>query len=440
MKNLFLIVFSLFSLIGNGQNLPMLGCSDSDCDEIKLKELLSTTENALYDFYGFRYNDSLYLEVYPDGDTVSFKNLHFWVNEEALSYYTRILAAKIDYERLNREAFYPVIHVHQLASSIRDIPKADSLILPIPLEAEEFNSKGQRASYLYFYDVFLHQMLNEWEFKDLIEFELIMKQGKLAALNFITPPLKERRSFEFAQAIKAIERNHFKQGAFDGVKDYKITFQRIGYYRQDEDSRDSYLAQGLDYYVNRGLWRQLKQVLAHGHFAPEEPVEIDTSKGELELKQYQYLEKKLAENEIKNRWWQAIPTQAQIDKNLAAKAEVQSFSKVGQVPVFAGCKNKKSNDYRKKCFQQSIVEHIGTNFNFPEEALKNRIQGKIYITFVVEKDGAIDQIEVVRGTHPWLDLEGIRVMSEIPDCTRAASLNGEPVRMSFTMPINAKLK
>ncbi|MDZ7848833.1 MAG: energy transducer TonB [Owenweeksia sp.] len=66
------------------------------------------------------------------------------------------------------------------------------------------------------------------------------------------------------------------------------------------------------------------------------------------------------------------------------------------------------------------------------------LEGKVYVSFVVEKDGSISNVEVLRGVDPLLDDEAIRVINKLPDMTPAKQ-RGKPVRMSFTMPINAKL-
>ncbi|MGB0978834.1 MAG: energy transducer TonB, partial [Croceimicrobium sp.] len=78
-------------------------------------------------------------------------------------------------------------------------------------------------------------------------------------------------------------------------------------------------------------------------------------------------------------------------------------------------------------------------FKFPEMARQMGIQGRVYVNFVIERNGKITNVEVVRGVDPLLDDEAVRVVKMLPKLTPAKQ-RGKPVRMSFTLPINAKLQ
>lgn len=119
--------------------------------------------------------------------------------------------------------------------------------------------------------------------------------------------------------------------------------------------------------------------------------------------------------------------------------EILNFAVVESVPVFPGCEDASSNDEKKACFQKQMFGHVRDNFKFPEMARQMGIQGKVYVNFVIEKNGSISNVEVVRGVDPLLDEEAARVIKQLPDMTPAKQ-RGKPVRMSFTMPINAKLQ
>ncbi len=119
--------------------------------------------------------------------------------------------------------------------------------------------------------------------------------------------------------------------------------------------------------------------------------------------------------------------------------EVLSFAVVESVPVYPGCEDAKDNNERKTCFQQKILQFVSRNFEFPEMARQMGIQGRVYVNFVIEKDGAISNVEVVRGVDPLLDDEAVRVVNKLPKFTPAKQ-RGKAVRMSFTLPINAKLQ
>lgn len=119
--------------------------------------------------------------------------------------------------------------------------------------------------------------------------------------------------------------------------------------------------------------------------------------------------------------------------------EVLSFAVVESVPIFPGCEDSKDNNERKMCFQQKILQFVGREFQFPEMARQMGIQGRVYVNFVIEKNGSISNVQVMRGVDPLLDDEAVRVVKKLPKLTPAKQ-RGKPVRMSFTLPINAKLQ
>jgi len=119
--------------------------------------------------------------------------------------------------------------------------------------------------------------------------------------------------------------------------------------------------------------------------------------------------------------------------------EVLSFAVVESVPIFPGCEDAKDNDERKACFQQKVLVFVSKNFEFPEMAKEMGIQGRVYVNFVIEKNGSITNVEIVRGVDPLLDDEAVRVVKKLPKLIPAKQ-RGKPVRMSFTLPINAKLQ
>jgi protein TonB len=119
--------------------------------------------------------------------------------------------------------------------------------------------------------------------------------------------------------------------------------------------------------------------------------------------------------------------------------EVLSFAVVESVPVFPGCESAKTNDEKKACFQKELLKYVSKNFNFPEMARQMGISGKVYINFVIEKDGSISGVTVARGVDKMLDDEAVRVVKSLPKMTPAQQ-RGKPARMSFMLPINAKLQ
>jgi len=114
------------------------------------------------------------------------------------------------------------------------------------------------------------------------------------------------------------------------------------------------------------------------------------------------------------------------------------FAVVEKKPVFPGCEDFESEDERSICFQQKMGQHIGANFKFPETARKEGASGVIIVNFIIEKDGSISEAKIIRSVHPDLDEEALRVILLLPTF-HPAMQRGKPVRMSFNMPINARV-
>tara|TARA_R110002050_G_scaffold225447_1_gene361351 strand:- start:24999 stop:25763 length:765 start_codon:yes stop_codon:yes gene_type:complete len=114
------------------------------------------------------------------------------------------------------------------------------------------------------------------------------------------------------------------------------------------------------------------------------------------------------------------------------------FALVESVPVFPGCENLSNNEQRKECFQQKLLEFVGANFNYSETARQLKIQGRVIVQFVIEKNGKVTNAQILRGVDPWLDDEAIRVIKALP-YIKPASQRGKDVRMSFVVPITLKL-
>ena len=87
----------------------------------------------------------------------------------------------------------------------------------------------------------------------------------------------------------------------------------------------------------------------------------------------------------------------------------------------------------------ALMEFLSQNIRYPEEAHKNNIQGRVIVTFTVEKDGSISEAHAVKSVSPSLDAEAIRVINAMPNWT-AGRQNGEPVRVKYTVPVTFRLQ
>jgi protein TonB len=83
-------------------------------------------------------------------------------------------------------------------------------------------------------------------------------------------------------------------------------------------------------------------------------------------------------------------------------------------------------------------DYLAKELRYPNEARRLGIEGKIYIQFIVEKDGMLSNIEIVRGIGGGCDDEAFRVIQQAP-AWNAGQIRGQNVRQRMVMPIIFKL-
>lgn len=88
---------------------------------------------------------------------------------------------------------------------------------------------------------------------------------------------------------------------------------------------------------------------------------------------------------------------------------------------------------------EAMKKYLAKNIRYPEVSMVNGEQGKVYVQFVIEKDGSLTQIEVLRGVSEAIDKETIRVISTMPKWTPAI-YKRKYVRARARIPINYKLE
>jgi TonB family protein len=88
--------------------------------------------------------------------------------------------------------------------------------------------------------------------------------------------------------------------------------------------------------------------------------------------------------------------------------------------------------------QDSLFAFIRREVRYPEDAVKAKAQGKVYVEFTVDPEGMVTNVVLRRKIHPSLDEEAMRVVRKIPQWTPAR--NGDvPVAIKFTLPVNFTL-
>ena len=86
-----------------------------------------------------------------------------------------------------------------------------------------------------------------------------------------------------------------------------------------------------------------------------------------------------------------------------------------------------------------LMKYLQKEIKYPKEAMEKKIQGRVIVQFVVNKDGSICEDTVVKSVDPQLDAEAIRVIRSMPDWTPGKQ-KGEPVRVRFTLPVTFRMQ
>ncbi|MBE9576090.1 energy transducer TonB [Flavobacterium proteolyticum] len=119
--------------------------------------------------------------------------------------------------------------------------------------------------------------------------------------------------------------------------------------------------------------------------------------------------------------------------------EVVPFPVLEDVPIFPGCEEEARNK-KLACFQEKLSEHISKNFNYPTEARKKKIQGRVSVLFIINSDG---NIEITSTKTPegceLLEAEAIRIISLLPKM-KPGKFRGEAVSTKYLQPIIFNLK
>ena len=88
---------------------------------------------------------------------------------------------------------------------------------------------------------------------------------------------------------------------------------------------------------------------------------------------------------------------------------------------------------------QELLNYIGSNIKYPEEAKRDSVQGRVFVSFVIEKDGRVSSAKILRGIGSGCDKESLRVVQSMPNWSPGKDENGKPVRVAYNLPIKYAL-
>lgn len=124
-----------------------------------------------------------------------------------------------------------------------------------------------------------------------------------------------------------------------------------------------------------------------------------------------------------------------IDYHHIANQKIYSGGEVHEIPRFPGCEAL-SEQQARSCFQEKMQNHIKTNFNYPKLAMEKGISGTVYIIFIINRDGKIENIRL-RGDS-ILKQEALRIIKLLPNMS-PGMVNGEPVEVPYSIPMHFRL-
>ena len=112
---------------------------------------------------------------------------------------------------------------------------------------------------------------------------------------------------------------------------------------------------------------------------------------------------------------------ARAQKTVVSQTDQKVFDTVEQMPEYPGG-------------MQAMIELLQTNMKYPEDAAKQKVEGRVMVQFVVETDGSISDVHVAKQVFPSLDAEAIRVVQDMPKWTPGKE-KGKVVRVKYNLPI-----
>ncbi len=118
--------------------------------------------------------------------------------------------------------------------------------------------------------------------------------------------------------------------------------------------------------------------------------------------------------------------------------EDEIFTVAEVMPRFPGCEDLPTHSTRQDCSNKKLLEYIYQNIEYPETAKRNAVQGTAVASFVVEKDGRISKLKIVRSVSRECDLEVLRVIRSFPTWIPGTQ-QGKTIRIQMTLPVRFKL-
>ena len=118
--------------------------------------------------------------------------------------------------------------------------------------------------------------------------------------------------------------------------------------------------------------------------------------------------------------------------------KASSFNNVDNIPAFTNCESVNKGD-ELACFNKEMIKHVEKHFSYPNEAVMNKTEGKVWIRFIINKEGTVTNIKTLgpKGGE-LLNAEAVRVISKLPRF-KAGTKNGKRTAVKYGLPIQFSL-
>ena len=118
--------------------------------------------------------------------------------------------------------------------------------------------------------------------------------------------------------------------------------------------------------------------------------------------------------------------------------EEEVFMIVEKMPAFPGCEGKRGDEL-KQCTEIEVITFVQSNVKYPAIAKDAGIQGTVFVYYEINKDGEVDNVEVLRGVHPSLDDAAKSSVENLPK-HKPGEQRGKPVRVRYTIPVRFTIR
>lgn len=282
------------------------------------------------------------------------------------------------------------------------------LILAVGQVFGQGQTDGSRANVEKHVADYVQKKMAEWS-----------KKGEFESVEEWKKRIKDKKDEKEQQYVHEIlEKEYGKPtnitlGEYDAEKEYFVLkTDSFGNFvlpaeRKDGPSwREKCYIKEYTYGIVQGKVSLVRLILGNGNYRTAKALPFDKETGEIGKFYWQ------------NGTWEYESTVKKETEETEETEETQ-FTVVEDMPIFP---------------KKNLSKWFAKNVIYPQELLGKGISGKVYVQFVIEKDGSVTNVRIIRSVNPILDKEAIRVVKSMPKWIPARS-KGKPVRCAYTVPV-----